>query len=92
MQARGVVPVHPAQGGQFDVLDGLPGPAAGGHIDQFGLVLAVDCLGQGVVEAVPDAADRGNRTDLSEALAVADRGELGSGVRVTCSARQQDSA
>ncbi|MCH9734206.1 MAG: hypothetical protein K0U78_06595 [Actinomycetia bacterium] len=25
VQAAGVVPVHPAQGGQFEALDGLPG-------------------------------------------------------------------
>ena len=29
MQTRCVVPVHPAQGGQFDILDGLPGVGAG---------------------------------------------------------------
>ena len=52
MQAAGVVPVHPAQGGQLEVLDGLPGPAAGRPMDQFGLEEAVDRLGQGVVEAL----------------------------------------
>lgn len=26
VQAAGVVPVHPAQGGQLEVLDGIPGP------------------------------------------------------------------
>jgi len=58
VQAAGVVPVHPAQGGQLEVLDGLPGPTAGRPVDQFGLVEAVDRLGQGVVVAVPDRSDR----------------------------------
>ena len=30
VQTRCVVPVHPAQSGQFDILDGLPGPAQAG--------------------------------------------------------------
>ena len=48
VQAGGVVPVHPAQGGEFDVFDGLPRLLAGGSADQLGLVVAVDRLGQGV--------------------------------------------
>ena len=85
MEAAGVVPVHPAQGGQLDVLDGLPGAGAGRPVDQFGLVVAVDRLGQGVVEAVTDGADRGDRADLGEAFAVADGRELRSGIGVTSS-------
>ena len=64
VEAAGVVPVHPPQGGQLDVLDGLPGPAAGRSIDQLGLVIAVDGLRQSVIETVPDGADRGHSTDL----------------------------
>ena len=52
MQAAGVVPVHPPEGGQFDVLDGLPWTSAGWPVDQFGLVVTVDGLGQGVVVAL----------------------------------------
>ncbi len=60
VEAAGVVPVHPAQGGQLDVLDGLPGPAAGRSVDQLGFVVAVDGLGQSIAETVPDGADRGH--------------------------------
>ena len=48
VQALGVVPVHPAQGGQLDLLDGLPRPGVGGAADQLGLVVAIDSLGQRV--------------------------------------------
>jgi hypothetical protein len=48
VKALGVVPVHPSQRGQFDVLDRLPGAGAGGAADQLGLVVAVDGLGQRV--------------------------------------------
>ena len=47
VEALVVVPVHPAQGGQFDVVDAAPG-APGGAADQFGLVEADDGLGEGV--------------------------------------------
>ena len=52
VQAAGVVPVDPAQGGQFNVFDGFPGSGSGGSVDEFGLVVAVDGFGQGVVEAL----------------------------------------
>ena len=48
MDAHGVVPVHPVEGGEFDVVDGPPRSVAGTS-DQFGLVERVDGLGQGVV-------------------------------------------
>ena len=48
MQACGVVPVVPAEGGELDVLDVLQGSGAGGPANQLGLVVAVDGLGQGV--------------------------------------------
>ena len=47
MEALGIVPVHPAERGEFDVVDAAPGPP-GGAADQLGLVEAVDRLGQGV--------------------------------------------
>lgn len=48
VQSAGVVPVHPSQSGQLEVLDGLPRAAAGRSVDEFGLVEAVDRLGEGV--------------------------------------------
>jgi hypothetical protein len=70
VQPAGVVPVHPAQRGELDILDGLPWPGSCGPVDEFGLVVAVDRLGQRVVEAVTDGADRGCGADLGEAFAV----------------------
>lgn len=43
----GVVPVHPAEGGEFDVVDGAPRSLVGSS-DQFGLVQPVDRLRQSV--------------------------------------------
>jgi hypothetical protein len=47
--------------GQLDVLDGLPGSCAGRSVDQLSLVVPVHRLGKSIIEAVPDAADRGHR-------------------------------
>src|SRR5664279_2099016 len=80
VQALGVVPVHPAERGELDLLDGLPRAGAGRSADQLGLVVAVDGLGQRVVIAVADRSDRRDRADLREPLAVANGRELRSGV------------
>ena len=47
VEALGVVPVHPGERGEFDVVDAAP-RAPGGAADEFGLVEAVDGLGEGV--------------------------------------------
>jgi len=70
--AAGVVPVDPAQGSQLDVLNGLPRHGPGGPVDQFGLVVAVHRLREGVVETITDGPHRGRGTDLSETLAIPD--------------------
>jgi hypothetical protein len=51
-------------------------------MDDLGLVEAVDGLGQGVVVAVADAADRGFDPALGQPLAILDRHILGSAVGV----------
>ena len=56
VEALGVVPVHPAQGGEFDVVDAAPRPL-GRSADEFGLVEAVDGLGEGVVVGIAHRAD-----------------------------------
>lgn len=76
MQPGGVVPVHPAEGGQLDVLDALPRAGSGGSVDQLGLVVAVDRLGEGAVVGVGDRADRWDGANLGEAFAVAQRRAL----------------
>ena len=50
VKASGVVPVHPSEGRELEVLDALPWTGPDGTADQFGLVVAVDRLGQSVVE------------------------------------------
>ncbi len=50
--------------------------------DAFGLVEPDHGLGQRVVVAVADAADRGDRAGVGEAVGVADRGVLAAGVGV----------
>ncbi len=60
VQAVVVVPVDPAQGGELDILDGLPRPSfTRGTADQLGFVVAIHGLSQSVVVAVADGADRG---------------------------------
>ena len=56
VEAAVVEPVDPFGGGQFDFFDGAPGLAG---FDQFGLVQAVDRLGQSVVVGATDCPDRG---------------------------------
>lgn len=60
VQPTGVVPVHPSQGGQFDILDGFPGTGAGRSVDQFGFVVAIDRLHQR--QTVPRHARPRHRT------------------------------
>src|SRR5680860_657042 len=81
VQALMIEPVHPPEGGQLDVVDTSPG-ALSGPTDQLRLVQRVGGFGQRVVVAVPDRSDRGDRAELGESFAVADRGELAARVRV----------
>ena len=56
VEAAVVEPVDPFGGGELDLLDGPPGLAG---FDQFGLVEAVDRLGERVVEELPTAPTEG---------------------------------
>jgi len=58
--------VHPAQGGQFEALDAAPGPFVA---DRFGLVEPDPRFGQGIVEAVADGPDRGERAGVGQRVA-----------------------
>ena len=59
------MPVDLAEGGEFDVLDGFPGSSfTGWATNEFGLVVAVHSLSEGIVVGVADGADRGRRADL----------------------------
>ena len=65
VQPSVVVPVDPLEGGQLDVVEPLPGPAAA---DQFGLEQPDVGLGQGVVQGVADGADAGCRAGGGQPL------------------------
>ena len=60
-----VEPVDPFEGGEFEVVEAAPGAFVA---DKFGLVEAVDGLGERIVVAVADAADRGLDPGLGQAL------------------------
>ena len=70
VQTAVVVPVDPLGGRDLDGIDGAPWPAV---TDHFGLVRAVDGLGQGVVVRVAHAADRGGDPGLDQPFGVTNR-------------------
>src|SRR3954451_7992019 len=70
VKATLVVPVHPFEDFELDVLEGAPGPESA---DDLGLEEAVESLGGGVVEGVSLGPDRGDDAELLEALGVANR-------------------
>lgn len=69
-----VEPVDPFEGRVFHCFEGTPWSTA---VDHLGLVKAVDRLGQSVVVAVPDAADRWFDPGFGETLGVLDGYVLG---------------
>ncbi len=73
-QSAVVEPVDPFERGVFDGLERSPGSAA---MDHFGLLKAIDRLGQSVVIAVTDASDRRLDTCLREPFGVSDGEVLG---------------
>ena len=70
-----VEPVHPAQGGEFELVDVVPAVGVG-PVGAFGLVETVGRLGQGVVIGIGDGADAGAGADLVEAFGESQRREL----------------
>ena len=66
--------LRPFEGRIFDSLEAAPRATP---MDGLGLVKAIDRLGQGVVVAVADAADRRFDARFSEAFGVFDRDVLG---------------
>ena len=68
---------------ELEILDRLPRPGPGRPADEFGLVVPVHRLSEGVVVAVAYGPDRGGRADLGEAFAVPNRRELATGIAVT---------
>ncbi len=73
VEPLGVVPVHPSQCGELDVVDGSPWSLVG-SADQFGLVEPDHCLGESIIERITNGSDRRDSTELGEAFPVADAG------------------
>lgn len=65
MEALGVIPMHPGEGGEFDVVDGSPRSLVGTP-DQFGIVEPVDRLGEGIIERITHRSDRRDSTEFGE--------------------------
>ena len=74
-----VEPVDPFERGVFDGLERSPWSPP---VDHLGLVKAIDRLGQGVVIAVADTADRGLDARFGEAFGVLDRDVLAAAIGV----------
>ena len=70
-----VEPVHPAQGGEFELVDVVPAVCVG-PVGAFGLVEPVGRGGQCVVIGIGDGADAGAGADLVEAFGESQRREL----------------
>ena len=79
VQTAVIPPVDVLEQGVFELLDGAPWAVP---VDQFGFELADGGLGQGVVVAVADRSDGGQRTGAGQGVGVADRGVLTAGVAV----------
>lgn len=69
-----IEPVDPLERGVLDSFEAAPRAAS---VDYLGLVKAIDRLGQSVVVAVADAADRRLDAGLGEAFGVLDGYILG---------------
>ena len=85
VEALRVVPVDPAEGGEFEVLDRRSSTVRVGRVR--GRVRTCSSrsrsqLSERVILAVADGPDRGCGADLGEAFPVADRGELTTGMAV----------
>ena len=75
VQSLVVVPVHPSEGLQFEVVNGLPWPSSRPS-REFGLVEGVDGFSEGVIERISDRSNRGTGADFVESLAITNAGEL----------------
>ena len=74
-----VVPMHPLEGGELDILETTPGPASTDHL---GLVEADDGFSQSVIVGVASAADGRLNARLGEPLGVTDRDVLHAAIAV----------
>ena len=75
MQSLVVVPVHPSEGLQFEVVNRLPWPSPGPS-HELSLVEGVDGFCEGIIERISDAGNGRSGSDLVESLAITNAGEL----------------
>ncbi len=52
MQPLRVVPMHPAEGRELEVIDCFPRPVLRRRAYELGLVIPIDALGEGIVIAL----------------------------------------
>lgn len=76
VQPLRVVPVHPSQCRELEIIDRFPRPRLRWPAHQLGLVVAVHRLSESVVIAVANGPDRGRRPDLGKTLTVTNGREL----------------
>ena len=74
-----IEPIDPFQGGEFD---GFEVASWAASMDHLGFVETVDRLGQGVVGAVSDAADRRVQNSLDQPFGIFDRQKLNTPIAV----------
>ena len=83
MESFRVVPMHPAEGREFKIINRFPRPRFRGPSHELGLVVAVHGLSKGVIVAVANSSDRGRRPDLGEAFPITNGRELTARIAVT---------
>jgi hypothetical protein len=64
VETLGVIPVHPGEGGEFDLFDAAPGALVGSS-DQLGLVQIVDRFGESIVERLSGQSRRGEEREVA---------------------------
>ena len=75
METLVVVPVHPPEGLQFEIVNGPPWSSSRAS-REFGLVESVDGFSEGVIERIANGSNGGASPDLVKSLAVANTREL----------------
>ena len=86
-EAAFIEPVDPFEGGELDRFEAASTAAS---MDHLGFVEAVDGLGESIVVAVADAADRGLDARLGEPLGIFDRDVLHTAIAVVDEAATAD--
>ena len=88
MEACRVVPMHPPEGRELEIIDRFPWAVLCRTPDKLGLVVAVHRLSEGIVIAVTDSSDRGRRPDLREAFTVTNGRELTARIAMAAQRRE----